>query len=273
MVPAPGSPSLWRWAVVLAPGAALWFLPLLGLSGPQRHLLAIFVATILALIAQPVPMGVSVVIAMTVLALTRTLPPAKVLSGFSNVTVWLIFTAFLFARSVSATGFGNRVGYLFIKRFARSPLTLGYSIAGANVVLAPFIPSDTARGGGIIFPRQQINISYPLDERVISVLVKAGDQVSPKQPLIQLDPSQLNAQVQQALTAAVQAGLGVDNLTLPVTAGNGDRYLIHVLPLSSGAAYIMIVTSVCAPSRPTATGSARSLGKPKMNEPSTWTPC
>jgi DASS family divalent anion:Na+ symporter len=141
-----------RWAAVLIPGTLLFLVPLPGLNTTQSHLLGIFVATIIALVAQPVPMGVSVLIAMTLLALTGTLPPGKVLSGFSNVTVWLIFTAFLFARSVSATGFGNRVGYLFIKRFARSPLTLGYSIAGANVVLAPFIPSDTARGGGIIFP-------------------------------------------------------------------------------------------------------------------------
>src|SRR5262249_34976042 len=28
----------------------------------------------------------------------------------------------------------------------------GYSIAAADVVLAPFIPSDTARGGGVVFP-------------------------------------------------------------------------------------------------------------------------
>src|SRR5438270_5809536 len=141
-----------RWAVVLIPGALLFLIPLPGLDATQSHLLGIFVSTIIALVAQPVPMGVSVLIAMTLLALTGTLTPAKALSGFSNVTVWLIFTAFLFARSVTATGFGSRVGYLFIKQFARSPLTLGYSIAAANVALAPFIPSDTARGGGVIFP-------------------------------------------------------------------------------------------------------------------------
>jgi DASS family divalent anion:Na+ symporter len=141
-----------RWAAVLIPGTLLFLFPLPGLNAVQSHLLGIFVATIIALVAQPVPMGVSVLIAMTLLALTGTLPPGKVLSGFSNVTVWLIFTAFLFARSVTATGFGSRVGYLFIRQFARSPLTLGYSIAAANVALAPFIPSDTARGGGVIFP-------------------------------------------------------------------------------------------------------------------------
>ncbi len=141
-----------RWAVVLIPGLFLFFYPLAGFTASQRHLLGIFVATIIALVAQPVRMGVSVVIAMTLLAVTQTLPPAKVLSGFSNVTVWLVFTAFLFSRAFTQTGFGSRVGYLFILRFARSPLSLGYSIAGADLVLAPFIPSDTARGGGVIYP-------------------------------------------------------------------------------------------------------------------------
>jgi divalent anion:Na+ symporter, DASS family len=151
MLLTPGATPWRRWAVVLIPGTLLYLFPLPGLDAAQSHLLGVFVGTIIALVAQPVPMGVSVVLAMTLLALTRTLPPAKVLSGFSNLTVWLIFSAFLFARAVSVTGFGIRVGYLFVRRFARTPLTLGYSIAAADMVLAPFVPSDTARGG-IIFP-------------------------------------------------------------------------------------------------------------------------
>lgn len=141
-----------RWAVVLVPALLLYFLPIPGLNVEQRHLLAVFLATIISLVAQPVPMGVSVVVAMTVLVLTRTLPGAKVLSGFSNATVWLIFSAFLFARSVTQTGFGLRVAYLFIRRFGYSALTLGYSVTASDLALAPFVPSDTARGGGIIYP-------------------------------------------------------------------------------------------------------------------------
>lgn len=142
----------WRWLASLVPGLILYFAPVPGLNPEQRHLVAVFVATIIALVAQPIPMGASVLVAMTVLALTRTVPPTKVLSGFSNTTVWLIFTAFLFARAVTATGFGLRVAYLFIRRFGHSSLTLGYSIAAADAVLGPFVPSDTARGGGIIYP-------------------------------------------------------------------------------------------------------------------------
>ncbi len=138
--------------MVIGPGALLFIFPLPGLSEAQGRLFAVFLATIVALVAQPVPMGVTVLAAMTLLAVTRVLTPAKVLSGFSNLTVWLIFTAFLFSRAVTATGFGLRVGYLFIRQFARTPLSLGYSVAGANLLLAPFIPSDTARGGGVIYP-------------------------------------------------------------------------------------------------------------------------
>lgn len=97
-------------------------------------------------------MGVTGLVALPVLALTKTLTPAQVFSGYANPTVWLIFTAFLFATAVTSTRFGLRVAYIFIKRFGRSPLTLGYSIGGAGLVLAPFVPSDTARGGGIISP-------------------------------------------------------------------------------------------------------------------------
>ena len=136
----------------MVPGLLLYTFPVPGLNQQQGRLLGVFVATIIALVAQPIRMGVTVVVAMTVLAFTRTLPPAKILSGFSNLTIWLVFTAFLFSRAVTSTGFGTRVAYLFIQRFARSPLSLGYSIAAADVVLAPFIPSDTARGGGVVFP-------------------------------------------------------------------------------------------------------------------------
>ena len=137
---------------MLIPGLLLYFVPIAGFTAAQRHLLAVFIATVIGLVVQPVPMAVSVLLALTVLALTGTVPGNRVLSGFSDQTVWLIFVAFLFARAITATGFGLRIAYLFIRRFGRSPLTLGYSIAASDMVLAPFVPSDTGRGGGIIYP-------------------------------------------------------------------------------------------------------------------------
>lgn len=136
----------------MVPGLLVYFLPFAALNSTQRHLLAVFTATIIALVAQPVPMGVSTTVALTILALTKTVSTNEIFSGYSNPTVWLIFTAFLFATAVTSTRFGLRVAYGFIRQFGHSPLTLGYSVAASDLVLAPFIPSDTARGGGIICP-------------------------------------------------------------------------------------------------------------------------
>jgi DASS family divalent anion:Na+ symporter len=141
-----------RWGAVLLPGALLYFFPVPGFDAGQRHLLAIFLATIVALVARPAPMGVSVLLALTLAAVTRAVPAARVLSGFANQTVWLIFAAFLFSRAILATGLGMRVAYLLIRRFGSSSLRLGYSAVASGALLAPFVPSDTARGGSVVYP-------------------------------------------------------------------------------------------------------------------------
>ncbi len=75
-------------------------------------------------------------------------------------------------------------------------------------------------GGGLVFPYQQLDISYPVAERVIKVLVKAGDQVSPNQSLIQLDPSQLNVQIKQAADDMAAARAYLDAVASAGTAVN-----------------------------------------------------
>ena len=141
------SSTFWRWAGVLLPGLVVYFAPWGTVAPEQRHLVAFFVATILALVLRPAPMGVIVFLSMTLIALTGTLPLGVALSGFGSTTVWLIFSAFLFAQAVTHTQLGLRIAYFSISRLARTSLTLGYAIAVSNLVLAPFVPSDTARGG------------------------------------------------------------------------------------------------------------------------------
>lgn len=154
-------PLFVRWALVIGPGLALYFTPIADLAPPQRQLLSIFVSTILALVMRPVPMGVSVFLAMTVIALTGTLSLAQTLSGFGSPIVWLIFSAFLFAQAVTETRLGLRVAYFLIERLGRTSLSLGYAAAASNLVLSPFVPSDTARGG-IVAPILR-NVAQVLD--------------------------------------------------------------------------------------------------------------
>jgi L-tartrate/succinate antiporter len=74
------------------------------------------------------------------------------LSGYSNPTVWLIFGAFILALGYERTGLGHRIALAIVKRMGKNTLLLGYDITLADTILAPFIPSPTARSGGIIYP-------------------------------------------------------------------------------------------------------------------------
>jgi DASS family divalent anion:Na+ symporter len=142
-----------RWGIVLAAGAVVLLLPRPeGVSVEGWRLLAIFVATIIGLIAQPLPMGAMIIVAITVAAITKTVTVQVALSAFGNPVIWLIVSAFLFSRAVVQTGLGRRVAFWFVRWFGSSSLKLGYALAGADFAVSPFIPSDTARAGGIIFP-------------------------------------------------------------------------------------------------------------------------
>jgi DASS family divalent anion:Na+ symporter len=139
--------------IVLLVGAVIWFLPPFGgLKPAAMHLTAIFIATILGLILQPLPQGAVVLLGVAMTAMTSTLSIGDTMLGFSDATVWLIVAAFLFARGFIKTGLGRRIAYLLVSSFGKSTLGLGYALAAADTVLAPATPSNTARAGGILFP-------------------------------------------------------------------------------------------------------------------------
>ncbi|KAJ2900588.1 hypothetical protein IWW38_000465 [Coemansia aciculifera] len=73
-------------------------------------------------------------------------------SGFSNKVAWLVFSAFHIGKAVEKTRFGRRVSLALMTSMGRSTLGIGYAVCLAELALAPFIPSNTARGGGIVYP-------------------------------------------------------------------------------------------------------------------------
>lgn len=141
------------FATIVAIGAVIWFIPVpAGLKPQAWHLLAIFVATIIGIIMSPMPMGAMALLGIAVAALTNTLTTAQVLSGFSNSTIWLIVCAFLFARGFIKTGLGTRVAYMLMRAIGDSTLKLGYVLSISDLIIAPATPSNTARGGGVLYP-------------------------------------------------------------------------------------------------------------------------
>jgi L-tartrate/succinate antiporter len=66
--------------------------------------------------------------------------------------IWLIFAAYMFAEGNSKTGLGRRIALLLIRWLGARTLGLGYAAALADLALAPFTPSNTARSGGTVYP-------------------------------------------------------------------------------------------------------------------------
>jgi len=142
----------WRWAAPLLAAGVVWLLPHTGFAPRNWGFLCLFAATICALITRPLPAGSVMVIVIPVGVLLRLFTIQDALSGYSNVTVWLIVAAFLFSRGFVQTRLGERIAYSIVRKVGRSPLRLGYSIALADLVMAPMTPSNTARAGGVLFP-------------------------------------------------------------------------------------------------------------------------
>ncbi|MBQ6780498.1 MAG: DASS family sodium-coupled anion symporter, partial [Treponema sp.] len=134
-------------------GIVLWFLPVpAGLKPEAWHMFAIFVATIIGFILHPIPIGGVALIAVGLTGFLKVLKPAEALSGFGNATIWLIVGAYMFAKGFIKTGLGRRIAYVIMSQIATSSLKLGYSLAITDFIVSPATPSNTARGGGILYP-------------------------------------------------------------------------------------------------------------------------
>jgi len=145
--------KLLNWIIPAVFGIGLWFIPTPeGLTPQSWHLFAIFVATIVGFITQPLPIGGVSIVVITVAALTGTLKIGEAISGFANSAIWLIVGAFLFSRGFIKTGLGKRIAYNLIAAFGSSSLRLAYALALSDLILAPATPSNTARVGGVIMP-------------------------------------------------------------------------------------------------------------------------
>ncbi|MCB1119388.1 MAG: DASS family sodium-coupled anion symporter [Chlamydiia bacterium] len=134
-------------------GIALWFCPIpAGIEPEGWHLFAIFVATILGIILQPLPMGAMALIGLLATLLTQTLDFPTAFSGFNQDVVWLIVFAFFVARGFVKTGLGLRISTWMLSLLGRHSLGLGYCLVVSDLALAPAIPSNTARCGGVLLP-------------------------------------------------------------------------------------------------------------------------
>lgn len=123
-----------------------------GATPEAWRLLAIFVTVIVGFMVSPLPMGPMTLLGMVALVATHTVHAADVLKAYGEKVVWLVVAAYLLAGVLTRTGLGRRIALLAVVYLGRSTLGLGYALAVADLILAPVVPSNTARGGGILAP-------------------------------------------------------------------------------------------------------------------------
>jgi divalent anion:Na+ symporter, DASS family len=151
---------LWiaRWAPVAATCAGMRLLgPPAAVATDAWWIACVFAATIVGFLTRPLPMGPMVLVGLVTLLAVGAFGEGagaveELLAGFADATVWLVVAAFLLSGTVVRTGFGRRIALMLISRLGGTTLGLGYSIAGAELILGPVIPSNTARGGGVMSP-------------------------------------------------------------------------------------------------------------------------
>ena len=142
-----------RLAVVVLAGAAVWLVPVpAGVDPRAWQLLAVFVATMVGIVLRPMPMGAVAFVAIGFAVLSGTLTIAEATAGFGSTVVWLVVAAFFIATAFVKTGLGTRIAYHFMRVLGRRSLGLAYGFVATDLVLAPAIPSNTARAGGVVYP-------------------------------------------------------------------------------------------------------------------------
>ena len=155
------------WPLLI--GLIIWFtFPLrpVGVSLTAWHALAIFVATIIACITQPLPLVGVTIVGLSSGVVLGIFSMKAAVSGFGNTTIWLIAMAYLISRGFIKTGLSRRIALIFIRYFGEKTLSLSYSLAAIDLITAPAMPSNTARVGGVVYPIiTSLNKTYGSDPK------------------------------------------------------------------------------------------------------------
>lgn len=143
-----------------------------GLSKLAWQTLAVYMGAIFGIMLRPLPEPVVLITAMATLSIC--FGGIKIaLSAFAETTPWVILTAFIIGQCFVETGLGARIAYFLIDKVAHNTLRLGYVSTLTDLILAPAIPSNTARTGGLVYPIFR-GLSETLGSRPGETARKAG---------------------------------------------------------------------------------------------------
>lgn len=157
--------KLVKWLIVIGCGVVIAAIPPPdGITLEAWTLFAIFVATIVGSIVQPMTGSAMVLLGVIATAIFGALKIEISLSGYADKYVWLVLAAFYISRAMIKTGLGHRIALILVRLIGKKTLGLGYSLVITDFILASFVPSTGARSGGIILPITR-SVSETYDSR------------------------------------------------------------------------------------------------------------
>ena len=122
------------------------------LAGKAWTVLAVFVGVILSLMLRPFPMGPMVLVGVVLITALHAAGKNDAIGGYGKAVTWLVVAAFIIAAGLVRSGLGTRIALWLVVKLGRTTLGLAYALSAADLLLAPVVPSNTARGGGILAP-------------------------------------------------------------------------------------------------------------------------
>lgn len=125
--------------------AAVWLLPLEGLSREGQLCLGLTLMTVVWWAAQVAQSGYVSGIYLMLLCLLKVADTSVIFSGWTGSTIWLVAGAYLIASAVRSSGLGERLSYAFILRFVRGWRSIIVSIFALTLILSLLIPHPWPR--------------------------------------------------------------------------------------------------------------------------------
>ncbi|MGH7505545.1 MAG: SLC13 family permease, partial [Longimicrobiales bacterium] len=122
----------------------------IGLAVEGKAAFAVFLACITLWITNALPIGVTGLLAVALLALTGGLEPAEAYAAFGNSAVFFILGVFIFAAGIIHSGLSKRLALAFLRRFQRGPYTLAAGMMVTAAFLTVWMPAQAT--AAMLFP-------------------------------------------------------------------------------------------------------------------------
>ena len=121
-----------------------------GLSLAGQRCLAIFSLCLICWITNALPLAITSLMAMGLLALLRVLESKEVFALFGNEAVFFILGAFILAAALMKTGLSSRIALWLLNRFSTSPARLLLGILLSAAFLSCWMPEHAV--AAFLFP-------------------------------------------------------------------------------------------------------------------------